>query len=213
MTRLLILSMGSLLLGFSAPELRAQASRLSPAATTRCDSVIKIVRSRQNQLKRRQALRYMRSCKSAGARAMANIIDDSHGMTDISALTAQNDAIAGWRDSSLFASAMSLVQDQSATDESRVFAIRYLLTVIMPELEISYASLTATLDSTVDADGQITYSVGCSPQLMYDRLTVSDTPPPSNYATQIRNLLSGLANNQSAPVAVQRAAGCIDVVP
>lgn len=213
MKQLLTIAAGLLLLCSIGRRAVSQVSTaLLPAV--RCDSAMRIGTRRQLPLRRRvQAWRDLRQCGSAGARIMANVIDDSHGMTDITALTLQSDAIAGWRDGSLFASAMSTVQDPSATDESRVFAVRYLLTVMAPELDVSFSQLTAGLDSTIESNGEMVYTVGCQPAFESDRLTVSSSPPPADYATQIHNLLAAIASDSSTPLRVRRAARCVDIVP
>jgi len=191
----------------------AQDVRLAPSAIAHCDSAASIARSRQLSLRTRRAWRELRSCGAAGARAMASVIDDSHSLTDIAVLTEESDVITGWRDASLFGSAMRLSLDRSATDESRVFSIRYLLSILSPVSTMSYAELTVGMDSTTEANGEKSYTVGCNPDFRTDNTDVSDAPPPSDYKTQIRSLLRRLATVQSTPRRVQNAAGCVNTVP
>ncbi len=116
--------------------------------------------------------------------------------------------VNNWIDAGIMTTATALATNSAASPQARVFAIRYLLVLVLPYTRFAYQGLAVGDVTTTDAERSVITTTGCRSQLGSERANQSGTPLPANYASHIRQTLAVLAGDAAAPAVVRNAARC-----
>lgn len=191
----------------------ATATRRLPAQALPqkdCDKAATVVRTGRVSADKMWALLNITACGTFGANAIATGIAKTATETDTARLEDFMGAADNWRDASIFSAATQLANKTSATAQSRVYAIRHLITLLQPLHRFTYADLAANNTPTTGSDGSQEWPGGCRGYMGSEpRGSLTGTPLPASYASQIRATLTALSTSQTAPVAVRNAARCL----
>jgi hypothetical protein len=174
-----------------------------------CEQAAKIVAKVHPEKKEESAFLILTGCGASAANAFATGIAQYTHETDIAALDVFMSQVDNWIDSGIMTTAAALATNSAASPEARVFAVRYLLVLVRPYNRFAYAGLTVGDVSTTDAEGSIVTTTGCRSQMGSERADQVGTPLPADYADRIRQTLTRLAGDATAPAVVRNAARCL----
>jgi hypothetical protein len=145
------------------------------------------------------ALQQIASCGPAGGVALANAIRRTRDSGDAPTLDAISEAARTFRDGEVFAAAVEVAADRTATIPARVFAFRTLITSLSPGRVLSYAQMTRS-------DVQRACS-GLLPST-HDEITAG-TALPVNAEEVAREISTQAAGEPGAPSELVHAASCL----
>jgi hypothetical protein len=100
----------------------------------------------------------------------------------------------------MFAAAIEVAGDRSATPQARVYALRVLVWALNPGGWISYADLAGTGQS----DRRVCLRYGTP----FHTQIVSGEPLPGDYVERVHRLAASILDDASEPVTVRSAAFC-----
>lgn len=173
-----------------------------------CEKAAKIVAKGHPEKKEESAFLTLSGCGSTAANAFATGIGQYTHETDVVALDAFMNQVNNWIDAGIMTTATALATNTVASPQARVFAVRYLLVLVLPYNRFAYQGLTVGDVTTTDAEGSIITTTGCRSQMGSERADQVGTSLPADYADRIRQTLVGLASDASAPAVVRNAARC-----
>lgn len=131
-----------------------------------------------------------------GGEALANALRLASQSTDTAYLDRLTRPTLFLRDGNIFAAALTIASERSATETARVFALRSLIYAMRP---------TAGIDYGVLATDQPTFCVGsASPH----RSFTQGAPLPHDYAEQIHTLAWRIVRDTSESPILRHAAQC-----
>lgn len=168
---------------------------------TACERAVTIASHDYPQRRLDWALSTLQSCEGAGADAAAHALLSMRSATDTLSLDAQTDAINGWRDSALFGAGLQLASDRGATKESRVFALRYLLSLVQPGMLASYGDFARKSEHW------------CMGQAIRTDMLTEGRPLPIGYVEIIRVFGTRASEDAANPLEVRLAASCLSTIP
>lgn len=180
------------------PSARALAQ--DTASTHICSKALRIATIGHPEKKLDWALATLSGCGAEGADAAAHGFTSLSSERDTTVLDSLTAPLSGWRDVALLRTGMQIAENSGASPESRVFAIRYLYSLVVPGTTAGYADLTsATAHSCL---GSYTTSGGIN-----ETRSVS-----SDYVDVLRTLGRRLANDVGTASPVRRAATCLELI-
>ena len=144
-----------------------------------------------------QSLGRLQGCGTDGADAAAAALRSLRSVSDTTALDSLTWNFQAWRDAVLFDAGLRLARNASATPESRVFAIRYLYSTLLPHAGLlSYGAITRRCTVSGGSGG---FGAG--------------RPLASNYPDILRRLGNQLVDSAAVPLPVRAAAFCLATIP
>lgn len=173
-----------------------------------CEKAARIVAKGHPAKKEEDAFLALTGCGTTAANAFATGIGQYIHETDIAALDAFMSQVDNWIDARIMTTATVLATNSAASPQARVFAVRYLLVLVLPYNRFAYTGLTVGEVTTTDAEGSTVTTTGCWSQMGSERADQVGTRLPADYADRIRQTLAGLAGDASAPSVVRNAARC-----
>lgn len=180
----------------------AQANSDSIKHRNDCRLAIQVITTGQPAARSDWAMTFVRECAGFPA-ALRNSLSAARNSRDTAAL-ARLTAPADWlRDGDVFTAAFELARDRGASPVARVFAIRVMMWVYLPGMELSYSHLIADGDD-------IPTCGGIGPSLHGD--IVRRAPLPSGWEENGRALGRLLASDGTESVQVRQAARCLALV-
>jgi hypothetical protein len=144
---------------------------------------------------------YAKGCGEPGADAAAAAFRTLATLSDTVALDSLTWWFSSWRDARVYAAGVRLASDETATAQSRVFAIRYLYSTMIPGAGRSSYGNLAGLGTGPCKDA------GAGGEFFDGR------PLPVDYVGRLRALGKRLSLSTAAPVQVRHAGMCLTIVP
>ena len=145
---------------------------------------------------------HSKTCGASGANVAADGLGMLRALRDTVALDSLTSYFGAWRDARVYSAGVDLATDDAASAESRVFAIRYLYSTVMPGARVYGYGVFARA-----SDNHCVGSATVSGEFEDGRAL------PTNYVTRLRNLGKQLMNSATAPSVVKLAAGCLTYIP
>lgn len=181
-------------------SLSAQTEPDSIKARNDCRLATQAVTTGHPAVKIAWALRYIRTCPSAGPALAAALVTarESRDTASLARITAPTDWM---RDRAVFDAALALVQDRGASAEARVFAIRPLIWSLWPGGELNYGHL-------VDTDGDGVWSCGGMGPSAEGEIT-EGTPLAAGWVARAHAVARAIVADSTAPASVRQAAKCL----
>jgi hypothetical protein len=185
-----------------------QTSNSAVPAADECESDAAIVAHGHLAKKDFRALLRLSVCTAIGGNAVASGFASYAHDTNVSAVDEYTYLMNAWRDSAVFQTAISLAIDTSASHVARVFAVRYLISLIKPNQAYTYAGLTTGDAVTLGRDGAEATKTGCAAQARTEKGDLVSTPLPRDFESRVRATLAAITNATSTPRVVRNAAHC-----
>lgn len=178
------------------------------ATQKECEKAAKVRAKGHPDKKEEAAFQILTRCGTVGARAFASGLATYSTSTDLSEIEPFAYAMHAWTDSSIVNAAIDLATNGSATIQARVLAVRHLIYTLQPLFLFSHPGLTVGPDTTILADGTVTWTPeGCRGSMISERHgALQGDPLPPNAPARIRAVLAGLASSAATPILVRRAA-------
>ncbi|HEX5438166.1 MAG TPA: hypothetical protein VFW98_13500 [Gemmatimonadaceae bacterium] len=182
-----------------------------------------------------RAARNHEECLREAAALVAGMRTHAHD-TDLAELEAFWREADQWHDATVMAAASQLATDASAASPARVFAVRYLLTLLRPSMVYSYTRLIRedssywVRDTIKPFDGndtaaiylvdgklvragmidssEVTIIYSCADEGQSDWPDTYGTPLPTDYVARTQQTLQTIATSPAMPRPVRRAAQC-----
>ena len=149
------------------------------------------------------------SCGPAGARALATGMAYYRAETNVAALEDYMTQVDNWRDQTIFESALALANNDAATVQARVFAVRHLMLLLEPQLLLTYDGLVRKADTTETRDMVVWQRVGCTAQMVSaPHGSLKGAPLPADYKARIADTFRSLFGDSKAPAPLRNAANC-----
>lgn len=187
-----------------ATPLRAQSS-----VAAQCEAAAKVIAKGHPATTDDWAFVELRGCGRAGARAFADGLGHYAGERDIDVLRRFMDRVDDWRDASIFDAALAMATNASATPQARVYAVRHLIALLIPQRHFLYDGLAKGLDSVRAPDGGLRFNLACQSIVTAEHSgTLSGDPLPPGYEARIRATLRSIADSPSTPAPVRNASRC-----
>lgn len=165
-----------------------------------CAKAIRIASIGHPEKKLDWALATLQSCGAQGADAAAHALLTLGAERDTAVLDSLTSPLSAWRDVALLRVGMQMAENQSGTPESRVFALRYLYSLVTPGTTAGYSDMIGA--TSHPCIGGYTTSGG-----------ITETRAvQSSYINDLRALGSRLANSASNTSDVRRAATCLELI-
>jgi hypothetical protein len=185
-----------------------QTSSSAAPSASECESDAAIVAHGHLAKKDLRALLRLSACTAIGATAVAAGFASYSHDTNVSAVDEYTYLMNAWRDSAVFQTATSIAIDTSASHVARVFAVRYLISLIKPNQTYTYAGLTTGDAVTLGRDGAEATKTGCAAQVVTEKADLVTTPLPRDFQSRVRATLTAVVNAPSTPRVVRNATRC-----
>jgi hypothetical protein len=183
----------------ASSSILAQAEPDSVHRRNECRLAAQVISTGNPAPRKDWALAVIRTCREGGA-ALARAISRARTNPDTAALNALTAPTVQLRDGAVFATALEIAGDRSASVEARVFAIRTLIWSMYPGGGINYPDLS----------GGSHRCLGYGPSLHTE--VTQGAALPRDYVARAKSLARTLTENVTEAVPVRRAASCLGIV-
>ncbi len=162
-----------------------------------CTKAIRIADIGRPDKKLDWALGTLSGCGPEGADAAARAFASLRTEFDTLALDSLTYPLLAWRDPALLNAGIAIASDPGSTTESRVFALRYLYSLIVPGTTAGYGDLIGVPKRKCGGPGSLTGGIR------------ERRPVASGYVNTLRALGTRLSESASHPMNVRQAALCL----